>query len=385
MLTRVAYRGQEVTAPRLRGLLALLAEDLRAGMQYRPARAGAVERGAARAARQGGAGARLAGAGAARRRRHRQHAGRLPLALAEDQVDSSALLLHAAASEARAGAGEHERALAEAEAGLALWDGVVDGAEDPHDPVAALRLARAPAYRTLERSKALALARLGRRADALRPLVRLASGTAPRRGDAGGAAALRGGHHGPRRRAHPLRHLPARPARHARRRPGRRTQRRSTQELLRGEAPAGAARRAARAESAARPGRRRRRRHRAVARRARRHRRRARRARQDAAGPRGRPRWPSSGGALRAAGRRHRRRRRGRRGRLGARRRRRARRARWRPGSLTGIIGALGPGPALLVLDNCEHVIRGAADLVGPWCRAPRSCGCSPPAGRRSA
>jgi predicted ATPase len=31
---------------------------------------------------------------------------------------------------------------------------------------------------------------------------------------------------------------------------------------------------------------------------------------------------------------------------------------------LGGIVGALGPGPALLVLDNCEHVLRGAADLV---------------------
>src|SRR5262249_57145399 len=29
-----------------------------------------------------------------------------------------------------------------------------------------------------------------------------------------------------------------------------------------------------------------------------------------------------------------------------------------------GIVAALGPGPALLVLDNCEHVVRGAADLV---------------------
>ena len=34
------------------------------------------------------------------------------------------------------------------------------------------------------------------------------------------------------------------------------------------------------------------------------------------------------------------------------------------PGVLAGIVTALGPGPALLVLDNCEHVVRGAADLV---------------------
>ena len=31
---------------------------------------------------------------------------------------------------------------------------------------------------------------------------------------------------------------------------------------------------------------------------------------------------------------------------------------------LTGIVNALGPGPALLVLDNCEHVVNGAAELV---------------------
>ena len=34
-------------------------------------------------------------------------------------------------------------------------------------------------------------------------------------------------------------------------------------------------------------------------------------------------------------------------------------------GVLAGIAGALGPGPALLVLDNCEHVLGGAAELVG--------------------
>lgn len=31
LLSRVAYRGQEITAPRLRGLLALLAAELRSG------------------------------------------------------------------------------------------------------------------------------------------------------------------------------------------------------------------------------------------------------------------------------------------------------------------------------------------------------------------
>ncbi|AYG81907.1 Putative HTH-type transcriptional regulator [Streptomyces hundungensis] len=176
LLTRVAYRGQEVTAPRLRGLLALLAEDLRAGcstgrlveglwddeLPERPGKA--VQVLVSRVRSQLGPEV-IASTPAGYR-----------IALAEDQVDSSALLLHAAAAEARARAGEHGAALAEAEAGLALWDGVVasgDG-EDLRDPVAALRLARAGAHRSLARSRALALARLGRKADAVRPLAQLA-------------------------------------------------------------------------------------------------------------------------------------------------------------------------------------------------------------------
>src|SRR5690242_7493969 len=35
-----------------------------------------------------------------------------------------------------------------------------------------------------------------------------------------------------------------------------------------------------------------------------------------------------------------------------------------RADAITGILDALGPGAALLVLDNCEHVVREAAELV---------------------
>ncbi|MFI6055706.1 ATP-binding protein [Streptomyces violascens] len=175
LLTRVAYRGQEVTAPRLRGLLALLAEDLRAGCstgrlveglwpEEQPERPGkAVQVLVSRVRAQLGADV-IASTPTGYR-----------LALAEDQVDSSALLLHAAASEARARSGEHAEALAEAEAGLALWDGVVAGpdGDDLHDPVAALCHARTGAHRTLARARALALARVGRRADAVKPLSQL--------------------------------------------------------------------------------------------------------------------------------------------------------------------------------------------------------------------
>ncbi|NGO10698.1 AfsR/SARP family transcriptional regulator [Streptomyces sp. HC44] len=178
LLPRVAYRGQEVTAPRLRGLLALLAGDLRTGcsterlvaglwpdeLPERPAKA--VQVLVSRARAQLGADV-LAGTPTGYR-----------LALTEDQVDSSALLLHAAASADRARAGDHAGSLAAAEAGLALWEGTPDGAGGPGestDPVAALRTERAPVRDTLVRARALALARLGRHAEATGPLAAVAS------------------------------------------------------------------------------------------------------------------------------------------------------------------------------------------------------------------
>ncbi|MDJ1133015.1 ATP-binding protein [Streptomyces iconiensis] len=176
LLPRVAYRGQEVTAPRLRGLLALLAGDLRAGRSTErlveglwpdelPERPGkAVQVLVSRARAQLGADV-LASTPTGYR-----------LALAEDQVDSSALLLHAAASADRARAGDHAGSLAAAEAGLALWEGAPDGgACESGDPVAALRAERAPVRGTLVRAQALALARLGRYGEAAGPLAVLAA------------------------------------------------------------------------------------------------------------------------------------------------------------------------------------------------------------------
>ncbi|MEV0642716.1 BTAD domain-containing putative transcriptional regulator [Streptomyces sp. NPDC050619] len=171
LLPRVAYRGQEVTAPRLRGLLALLAGDLRTGcgterlvaglwpeeLPERPAKA--VQVLVSRARAQLGADV-IASTPTGYR-----------LTLAEDQVDSSALLLHAAASADRARAGDHAGSLAAAEAGLALWEGATDGGGDSDDPVAVLRAERAPVRSTLIRAQALALARLGRHAEAAGPLA----------------------------------------------------------------------------------------------------------------------------------------------------------------------------------------------------------------------
>ncbi|MEU9606059.1 BTAD domain-containing putative transcriptional regulator [Streptomyces sp. NPDC048057] len=179
LLSRVAHRGQEVTAPLLRGLLALLAADLRRGcstdrlvaglwpdaLPERPAKALQVLVSRARA-----------------------HLGPdvlvttpvgYRLALAEERVDSSALLLHAAASADRAGAGDHAAALAAAEAGLALWEDAPGDTGDSGDPVAELRAARAPVRDELVRTRALALARLGRHAQAAGPLA-LAAADRPR-------------------------------------------------------------------------------------------------------------------------------------------------------------------------------------------------------------
>ena len=175
LLPRVAYRGQEVTAPRLRALLALLAGELRAGCSAErlvdglwpdalPERPGkAVQVLVSRARAQLGAEVIVSTPTGYR------------LALAEDQVDSSALLLHAAASADRARAGDHAGSLAAAEAGLALWEGAAGGAGDFGDPVAALRTERAPVRGALVRGRALALARLGRHAEAAGPLAAAAA------------------------------------------------------------------------------------------------------------------------------------------------------------------------------------------------------------------
>ncbi|QWB21261.1 MULTISPECIES: BTAD domain-containing putative transcriptional regulator [Streptomyces] len=175
LLPRVSYRGQEVTAPRLRGLLALLAGDLRTGCSTErlvaglwpdalPERPGkALQVLVSRARAQLGADV-IAGTPTGYR-----------LTLAEDQVDSSALLRHAAAGADRARAGDHAGSLAAAEAGLALWEGTADQGGDSDDPVAALRTDRAPVRATLVRARALALARLGRHAEAAGPLAAVAS------------------------------------------------------------------------------------------------------------------------------------------------------------------------------------------------------------------
>ncbi|MQY03342.1 ATP-binding protein [Actinomadura macrotermitis] len=171
LLSRVAYQGREITGPRSRGLLALLAGGPRTGCSTarlveglwpdeRPANpAKALQVVVSRARAQLGADV-IAGTPTGYR-----------LTLAEEQIDASAVLLEAAASAKASRDGDHAGALAHAEAGLALWDGAPEVGED--DPVAALRADRASAYRALVRTRALALARLGRHAEAFDALTKL--------------------------------------------------------------------------------------------------------------------------------------------------------------------------------------------------------------------
>ncbi|WP_308287129.1 ATP-binding protein [Actinomadura parmotrematis] len=88
-------------------------------------------------------------------------------------MDASAVLARAADAARHARTGDHVASLAAAEDGLALWD----GAPAPGDggPLAALRAEREAAHRALERARALALARLGRHGEAAGPLEALAA------------------------------------------------------------------------------------------------------------------------------------------------------------------------------------------------------------------
>jgi predicted ATPase/DNA-binding SARP family transcriptional activator len=176
LLTRVSFRGREIAGPRLQGLIALLAGDLRTGCgagrlvdglwpDERPENPPkALQILVSRARSQLGA----------------DVIARTPtgyrLTLTDDEVDSSAVLLRAAAAARCSRAGDHAAALAHADAGLALWGGGGPGpADDADHPVGALRAERRATHRTLVRARALALARLDRPAEAVDRLAELAA------------------------------------------------------------------------------------------------------------------------------------------------------------------------------------------------------------------
>ncbi|MFC0627914.1 ATP-binding protein [Kribbella deserti] len=176
LLGPVSCRGREVAGARLRGLLALLANDLRAGCSTGRLAEGlwpdvqpenpvkAVQVLVSRARSQFGSDLIASTATGYR------------LNLADDQVDTSAVLVSAAACAASARAGDHADAFAQAETGLAYWDGAsIETGADPEDPLAVLREDRVPAYRALVRARAVALSRLGRRAEAIEALAPLAA------------------------------------------------------------------------------------------------------------------------------------------------------------------------------------------------------------------
>jgi predicted ATPase/DNA-binding SARP family transcriptional activator len=173
LLSRVSYGGLEVTGSRLQDLLALLAEDPHAGCSAsrlvdalwpdeqpeHPFKALQIL--VSRARTRLGPGVIVSTRGGYR------------LSLRDDQIDASAILLSASESENRSRAGDHLAALGHAEAGLALCEGAADWDAGDGHPLSALRAARVPAYRSLLRARALALSRLGRRAEAAAPLGEL--------------------------------------------------------------------------------------------------------------------------------------------------------------------------------------------------------------------
>ncbi|ROP42513.1 ATP-binding protein [Saccharothrix texasensis] len=172
LLSGVSFRGREIAGPRLRGLLALLAADLRAGCgagrladglwpDERPANPPKAVQVLVSRARS------LLGADVIARTPTGYR-----LALTEEQVDSSAVLLRAEDAARCSRAGDQAAALTHADAGLALWAG--DPGADT-GPVDALRAERTATYRALVRARALALARLGRAAEAVGPLAEVAA------------------------------------------------------------------------------------------------------------------------------------------------------------------------------------------------------------------
>lgn len=172
LLSGITFRGNEISGPRVHALLALLAADLRTGCgtgrlieglwpETRPEHpAKAVQILISRA--RGQLGAEVIASTPTGYR----------LALAEHQVDAAAVLGHAATASQALRTGAHPAALAAAEAGIALCQGVERA--DGEDPLSRLRADRAATAAELTRIRALALARLDRFAEAIGPLATLA-------------------------------------------------------------------------------------------------------------------------------------------------------------------------------------------------------------------
>ncbi|RZT84822.1 putative ATPase [Pseudonocardia sediminis] len=179
LLSGVSYRGREVSGTRLRELLALLAAEPRSGSSAarliadlwrddRPDHPGkALQVLVSRARSRLGDGV-VASTPAGYR-----------LAVPEESIDVTALRAYARACAYHDA--DPAAVLAAAEAGLGLWDGTVgDGGEDAgDDPLTVLRVASLADHRAVRRGRALALAGLARHAEAL-PALADAAGRTPR-------------------------------------------------------------------------------------------------------------------------------------------------------------------------------------------------------------
>ncbi|MFG1926519.1 BTAD domain-containing putative transcriptional regulator [Cryptosporangium sp. NPDC048952] len=184
LLPRVAFRGVEVVGPRVRHLLALLAGELRSGQSSerlidelwpdeRPEHPTKALQALVFRARSALGPDLIVNTPRGYR-----------LALTEEQVDATAVLLRASEAATAARRDAHPAALEAAEAGLTLFApdpaaatgrsaGAIGSGEAAGNPLGQLRAERVATYRALARARALALAGLERWADAVGPLTEL--------------------------------------------------------------------------------------------------------------------------------------------------------------------------------------------------------------------
>lgn len=93
------------------------------------------------------------------------------LTLPEEDVDATSVRLRTVAAQRAARDGDPEGALQHAEAGIALWPAATAGDPDPDDPVQQVRLDTLSLLTTLRRERGLALAALGRHTEAKEALA----------------------------------------------------------------------------------------------------------------------------------------------------------------------------------------------------------------------
>ncbi|TWP33315.1 ATP-binding protein [Leekyejoonella antrihumi] len=179
LLPRVAYQDRPVASPQLRQLLAALAADLSTGAST----SRLIQQLWPRALPDHPNKALQVLVSRGRSQLGPELIVNTPsgyrLGLPADEVDSSCAVLKVAACDRAAREGDHAAALSHAESGLALWHDAPPTADDGDDPLSVLRSERVSTYAALARVRALSLSRLGRHDDALPLLIDLV-GARPR-------------------------------------------------------------------------------------------------------------------------------------------------------------------------------------------------------------